>query len=384
MDKKDLVLNNYEKQFGKQPDLLVRACGRINVIGEHTDYNDGFVLPAAIDRHIYFAVGRSGDQNCHWFADDINQAHHFQFPKLEKSEKLWVNYLKGILDQFQRDGHDLAGINCVFGGNLPIGAGVSSSAAIEGGFALAVSTLFDLGYVKKDLASLAQRSSNTFVGMPCGIMDQFASLMGKQEHVIRLDCRSLDYQYFPFRSDDYTLLLVNSHVTHDLTESGYGDRVVESAAGLNVIKEKFTRVTSFRDVSLAMLEDCQSVMKDIVYRRCSYIIKEIQRVKDASTALTNSDFHQLGRLMYETHAGTKDEYEVSCPELDFLVDYAKNRSEVLGARMMGGGFGGCTINLVEKQHLELFKARITTAYHKKMGILPDTYQVNIVEGTSVV
>ena len=384
MNKKESVISTYEQLFNKKPEIVVQACGRINIIGEHTDYNDGFVLPAAIDRYIYFAVGKSGDLNCKWHAFDIDQTDEFELPTLGKSEKLWVNYLKGILDQFQRDGHALAGINCVFGGNLPIGSGLSSSAAIEGGFGLAVSTLFDLEYAKKDLATLAQRSSNSFVGIPCGIMDQFASLMGKESNVIQLDCRSLEFQYFPFHSDDYTLLLVNSHVTHDLTASGYPDRVRESRAGLEILKKRYPEITSFRDVTIEMLESCNAELGDKIYRRCAYIIKEIHRVPKASIALTDSNFPELGRLMTQTHFGTRDEYEVSCPEIDFLVDYAINRSEVLGSRMMGGGFGGCTINLVEKQHLELFKAKISSAYFQKQGIRPEMYEMNIVEGTSVV
>ncbi len=384
MNKQQQVIQSYEQQFGRAPEIVVRACGRINLLGEHVDYNDGFVLPAAIDKYIYFALGKRRDEHYDWYALDLDDRFEVTPDHLERGEKGWANYLMGILDQFQKAGKSVPGMNCAFGGNLPIGAGLSSSAAIEGGFGLGINELFNVGYTKTELAALGQRAEQQFVGMPCGIMDQFSSLMGKEGQVIQLDCRSMDYAYFPFQSDQYVLLLVNSHVSHALTDSGYPQRVKESLAGLRVLQNKFQGVSSFRDVTAEMLSAIKPVVEDEIYRRCDYIIQEIRRVPEASAALQANDFKRLGELMFETHAGLRDDYEVSCSEIDFLVDFAAQQQEVVGSRMMGGGFGGCTINLVEKQHLELFRVKVRMAYQKQFGIFPDTYEVNIVEGTSVV
>ena len=384
MNDQQSVLNAFREQFGRDPEVMIRACGRINLIGEHTDYNDGFVLPAAIDKHLYFAVGRNQEARFRLRALDIDAAFDSEGLQPAPTSELWVNYLLGIADQFIREGAVLEGVDCTFGGNLPIGAGVSSSAALEGGFAMALNTIFQMGWDKVALARLAQRSSHSFVGIPCGIMDQFASLMGQEHQVIQLDCRSLDYTYFPFETERYSLILLNSRVSHSLAESAYGERVKECRSGLDIIAQSFPEVASFRDVKPEMLEACRPQMGELIYRRCSYVIGEIQRVLEACRLLLADDFAALGQLMYATHDGLQNDYEVSCSEIDFLVAQAKARREVLGARIMGGGFGGCTINLVETSFRELFKSSMKIAYEREFGIELEAIPVNIVEGTSVI
>ncbi len=384
MNNQKTIIEGFRNAFGREPDLLIRACGRINLLGGHTDYNDGYVLPAAIDKHLYFAVGINDESRFRWIAQDIGQRFDSEDLSVHASDQLWANYLQGIVQQFQNRQVPIQGVDCVFGGNLPIGAGVSSSAAIEGGFGLALNTLFNGGFTKVELAQLAQRSSRDFVGVPCGIMDQFASLMGRDKRVIRLDCQSLNYEYFPFDTDQYMLLLLNSKVSHSLAESAYGTRVEECAQGLRIIGEAFPQVKSFRDVSLEMLATCRTSLGDVLYRRCDYVVREIHRVVEACHHLEEGDFHGLGQLMFQTHTGLRDDYEVSCEEIDFLIEVAKQQNEVLGARIMGGGFGGCTINLVRKPFVELFKSRARIAYRRRFGIELDAIPVNIVQGTAIV
>ena len=372
------------ENFGNRPDVIVKSCGRINILGEHTDYNDGFVLPAAIDKHIYFAASKNNSNTLRFIALDFGEQIEVDLDEIIKSDKSWANYCLGIVEQFKQLDCDLEGVDCVFGGDIPIGAGVSSSAALEGGLALCINTLFNIGMSKPKLALLAQRAEHEFVGMPCGIMDQFSTLMGKHDQVIQLDCRSLDYQYFPFKTSTHAIVLLNSKVSHALADSAYPERVQQCKEGLAIIKSAFPEVSSFRDLDQHMLEKCKDELGDLLFRRCDYVNKEIQRVPQACNYLLEGDFDGLGKLMFETHHGLRYDYEVSCAEIDFLVDFAMGRSEVLGSRIMGGGFGGCTINLVELQHVELFKAKASIAYKQAFGIDLDYLDVNIVDGTSVI
>ncbi len=373
----------FEQQFNRQPTLLVRACGRINLIGEHTDYNYGYVLPAAIDKYLYFAVAENHTNVCRFYAADIEQTGDADLQHIQKSEQLWLNYLRGILQQFQQVGVALRGIDVAFGGNLPIGAGVSSSAALECGFAFALNNWFNVGFSREDLARLAQRSSHQFLGIPCGIMDQFASLMGKAGHFLLLDCRSLAYRYIPCALGDYEIVLLNSNVHHELASSAYGERVTECRVGAAHLQKYYPQVNSLRDVAMSMLEAHRGELDPIVYRRCYYVVGEYERTLQACRYLQAGQTEALGQLLYATHAGLRDDYEVSCAEVDFLVESAQNFEGVVGARVMGGGFGGCTINLVRSDCAEDFVKSAEAAYFEKFGIKLSRLDVHIADGTDV-
>ena len=377
------ILHAFRSKFQKEPTVVVQANGRINLIGEHTDYNQGYVLPGAVDKYLYFAMSLQETPRLSAVAVDINEELEVETHALQPGPKSWANYLMGIIQQFQKLGAPIKGIQCVFGGNIPIGAGMSSSAALESGFGMGLSKLYGMQLSGLEIAQLSQRSSNEFIGVPTGIMDQFSSLMGKDNRVFKLDCGTMEHEYFPFISTEYDLVLVNSKVSHALEHTAYRDRVEECQMGLAVIRSHFLQVETFKDVTKDMLNKVEPYLMAKVYNRCRYVVEENERVIRATRALLSGDFITLGRLMNATHAGLRDLYEVSCPEIDFLVQFAQLQPEVLGARIMGGGFGGVTINLVQKSSLELFKAKIQSAYPIAWGIEPDVIKVSLVDGTHV-
>lgn len=381
MNLPEKISHVFTRKFGRDCDLLIRASGRINIIGEHTDYNDGFVLPAAIDKYIYFAVGKNHTGKCRFWANDIEEAAELDLRDIKAGDKLWANYLFGILDQFQHLGAQLEGIDVAFGGNLPIGSGMSSSAAMEVGFASALKHLFEVEIQKQDIAKLAQRSSHQFIGVPCGIMDQFASIMGKKDRVIRLDCRSLEFDYIPFYLEDYKVVMINSKVSHSLASSEYGTRVKECRTGVEILQKFYPEVNSLRDVSLEQLAAHRAEMPELIYKRCHYVVSENDRLLRACDVLQEGDIEQLGKLLNETHDGLRYEYEVSAPEVDFLVEFAQQYPGVSGSRIMGGGFGGCSINLVKKDRVTAFKKAVLEAYQKAFNILGEAYEVAAVDGT---
>ncbi len=383
MHNADSIKSFFTTKFGQNPALMVRACGRINLIGEHTDYNDGFVLPGAIDKHLYFAIAENGTSECRFYAADIEDTGTTDLKRLVKDKKLWLNYLRGILQQFQLSGKEIRGVDVAFGGNLPIGAGVSSSAALECGFAFALNELFDAGLTRLELAKLAQNSSHQFLSIPCGIMDQFASLMGKAGHFMLLDCRSLEHRYVPGKLLDYQLVLLNSNVHHELASSAYGERVAECRAGVVVLQKYFPDVKSLRDAGLPMLDAHRKEMGETVYRRCKYVVTEHLRTLQACEHLQNGESNALGQLLFETHEGLSKDYEVSCPEIDFLVDIARGFDGVAGARVMGGGFGGCTINLVQINVADKFIHYAKVAYAQRFGIEATDILVNLSDGTNL-
>ncbi|MCI4648579.1 galactokinase [Phaeodactylibacter sp.] len=377
------IASAFRDKFSSQP-LLVQGCGRINIIGEHTDYNEGFVLPASINKYIYFAIAENGTNECHFHALDINDSYQFSLDNIKKSDKGWANYLMGILDQLQQEDILLEGVDVVFGGDLPIGSGMSSSAALEAGFALGICSLFNLQKSRQELAQLAHRSSNNFLGIPSGIMDQFASLLGQRGQAIKLDCRSLQYEYVQLDLKDYELLLINTGVSHALANSAYKDRVRECREGAEAVAQKFEGIQSLRDVSLEQLEACREDLTAVVYQRCRYVIEENERLHQALHLLTNGEMEALGELLLRTHEGLSKAYEVSCRELDFLVELAKGHEGVAGARMMGGGFGGCTLNLVKKSAKEDFLKYVKKEYYRAFSIQAEHYELEIVDGTDIV
>ncbi len=376
---------HFESVFQKKPEFIFLSPGRINLIGEHIDYNDGFVLPAAINKYICFAISKNENSECHLIAKDLNETYQFNWnDELKPIDKMWANYILGVLHQLKNSNFEMQGFNMVFSSTIPMGAGLSSSAALECGVGFAVNSIFKLGLSKKDIALIGQKSEHTFVGVNCGIMDQFASVFGKKNNVIKLNCNTLEYEYYQADFNNYSLLLLDSNVKHTHLTSGYNVRRQEVEQGLSIIKLHFPEVKTYRNCSENMVLELQEKLGETLFKRCHFVVKEIQRVQDAAIAIENSDLKKLGELMAQTHIGLSKEYEVSCDELDFLVDAVQNEKSVLGARMMGGGFGGCSINLVEKGlENELIK-KIAAKYKTAFGIDLKSYKVKISKGTSFV
>lgn len=383
MDLNSTILNSLSEkfinQFNSQP-VFYHAPGRINLIGEHTDYNDGFVLPAAIDKAIYFAVGKNNLNLLRLYSIDYNESFEIALSDLHKSDTHWANYLIGVTVQFQRRGLQPGGIDCVFGGDIPLGAGLSSSAALECGFAICLNDQFDYKIDPSELILMAQKAEHEFAGVMCGIMDQFASTFGQDGHVIKLDCRSLDYEYFPLTNEKVDVILCDTKVKHTLASSEYNIRRQECEKGVEILKRKYPQITALRDATPEMLEEVKSDMEDNVYQRSHYVIHEVVRVENACQALLKNDFETFGKLMYETHEGLSKEYLVSCKELDVLVDVARNDPNVLGARMMGGGFGGCTINLIRKGGADKFIDTVLKEYPALTNNETEIYRVKISDG----
>ena len=370
------------EQSGAEP-ILVRSPGRVNLIGEHTDYNLGFVLPAAIDKAIFLAIAPRADRTLRLCALDTGQSYAGSLDALHPVPEQWPNYLLGILREFQELGLALPGLDCVFGGNVPIGCGLSSSAALEGGFAFGLDAMLGFGLDRVALAKLSQRSENRFVGVNCGIMDQFASLLGRDKRLIRLDCRDLSYEYVPFEREDLRIVLCDTRVRRSLTGSDYNARRSECEEGVALLQRREPAIASLRDVSGHMLEAHRGLLRPEVYRRCAYVVAENQRVLDACVALAGGDMAALGTAMTESHAGLARGYEVSCPELDWLAEAAQAMPGVLGARMMGAGFGGCTINLVEADRLEAFEARMGRVYRDQLHTEPAIHVCRLRGGTEL-
>lgn len=378
------VTASFKEQFNAEPGYVFLSPGRINIIGEHVDYNDGYVLPAAINKYVCFAVSENEDGQNTFFAKDLNESYSFNLnDELKPVDKMWVNFFLGVLQQMKERGFAMKGLNIAFSSTVPMGAGLSSSAAVECGYAFALNKIFDLGLTKEEIALIGQKSEHTYVGVNCGIMDQFASVFGKKNKVIKLDCNTLEYEYHNADFKDYALLLLDSKVKHTHLTSGYNDRRNEVEQGLAILKQHYPEVKTFRDLNEAQVEAVKNELGDVIYRRCLFVVREIQRVLDAVAALENQDFAELGRLMYATHTGLSKNYEVSCEEIDFLVDSVRNDENVLGARMMGGGFGGCSINLVKKEAVNGLIERISKEYKEKFNIKLEAYKVKIAKGTTL-
>ncbi|WP_337042440.1 galactokinase [Emticicia sp. 17c] len=379
------IKQKFSEIFNHTPDLIVRAPGRINLIGEHTDYNDGFVLPAAIDKAIYFAISKRDDERCQLVSYDLNDSYEVSLDTLVKSEKGWANFLIGVVAELKAANYIIPnGFNVVFGGDVPLGAGLSSSAAVESGIGFALKQLYNLPLSSIDLALVAQKAEHNFAGVKCGIMDMFASIHGKEKSVIKLDCRDLTFQYFPFNTTQYTLVLCNSGVKHNLGDTEYNKRRAECEEGVAILQNAYPQVNSLRDVSISMLRSQSDKLSPTVYIRCRYVVEEISRVEEACQALLKDNFVTFGEKMYQTHNGLSQFYEVSCPELDFLVEQTFDDKNVLGARMMGGGFGGCTINLVKTKAVDSFLSRMAEGYEAKFGKELVSYKVAITNGVETI
>jgi galactokinase len=378
-----VVADRFRRHFPGKP-ILVVSPGRVNLIGEHTDYNEGFVMPGATDKAVVFAVAPRADGLCHFVSRDFEQEFRCELGQFHRSPLRWPDYVQGVLDQFVKAGHRIGGISCVFGGDIPIGAGMSSSAAIEGGLAFALNALFSLRLDSLTLVKLAQKAEHEFVGVRCGIMDQFINIHGKAQSVLKLDCRSLAYEHIPFERDDLRLVIADTLVRRELASSEYNVRRGQCETGVNALKVHDPSIRSLRDVGLDLLRDHRSELDAVVYRRCEYVVRENIRVTEASAALARNDFAVLGGLMNLSHAGLRDDYEVSSAELDALVEAARRVPGVLGARMMGAGFGGCTISLVEAGAVPDFEARVSREYEAGTGQAPKIHVIRIEAGTHAV
>ncbi len=377
----DNVFSEFNRRFDNDP-ILVKAPGRVNLIGEHTDYNEGFVLPAAIDKVIILGFALNESKKARLYSIDMKESCEIDLKKdLEKSDHHWANYILGVVDQLQKRGETIGGFDCVFGGDIPIGAGLSSSAALEAGVVLGLSKLFDLSISKTEMAKIGQAAENHFVGMQCGIMDQFANIQGKEGHALKLDCRSLEFELYPFRRSDIKIILCDTNVHRELTSSEYNIRRQQCEEGVRIMKKYYPDVKSLRDLDLPSLKKHMGDFNPTVFQRCKFVLEENDRVEAACEALINDNLETFGKLMYESHYGLRDLYEVSCKELDALVEIAETLDGVYGSRMMGGGFGGCTINLVKKEFVDEFINSMETQYRKKVGDGLEIYQASISDGT---
>jgi len=388
------IRSQFLNHFNQSPAIVVKSPGRINLIGEHIDYNHGFVLPASIDKFIEVAIGKRTDGLIQMVALDLEQTIIVPTHNLTPHTTQWVNYIIGVVDQVLNTENNVAsieknlttGFNICIQGNIPLGAGLSSSAALESAVIFALNELYNLSLTKMQMALMAQKAEHKFAGVHCGLMDMFASLHGQKNKAILLDCDSLAYTYYPIELENYSIVLFDTQIKHELASSEYNTRRLECESGLTKIQEKYPSVKTFRDISLEQVEASlasNDVSGSKVYQRCKYVVEEIQRVELAVQDLIKGDIQAFGKKMFETHEGLSKLYEVSCPELDFLVEAVSNNENVLGARMMGGGFGGCTINIIKTSSIEEITKKITSSYAQLMHKTLAIYITSIEEGTHI-
>ncbi|HYF68017.1 MAG TPA: galactokinase [Ohtaekwangia sp.] len=378
------VLDSFTSRYKDKP-LVVRSPGRINLIGEHTDYNEGFVMPAAIHYDTIFAISETAASMAEIYSLSFDEVVRVDVNNPEKVvTPKWANYLFGVMKQFLMQGYTLKPFRCVFGGDIPMGAGLSSSASMECGFAFALNALHQFNVPREKLMFMAQWAEHHYAGVKCGIMDQFASMMGREDHVMVLDCRSMEYDYSPIKLPDHTIVLCDSKVKHALVDSEYNTRRNECEQGVAILKKHYPDIKSLRDATVEMLNNHRDEMRGKVYDRCLYIVEEIQRVREASEDLKANRLEAFGKKMYDTHDGLSKRYEVSCKELDFLVNEARKFGSIAGSRMMGGGFGGCTINLVPTMEVDRFIATVSIAFRAAMAHEMAAYIVHIKDGTNII
>lgn len=369
----------------RENSIVVRSPGRINLIGEHTDYNEGFVLPAAIDKAVFLVLNPLETDEIILHAADLGESYTTSITNtVRPASQVWPLFLLGVVEQFKQVGVTLKGFEAALTSDIPIGAGLSSSAAVECAMAMALNTYTGAGLDHLTLVQLAQKAENYYVGVMCGIMDQFASMFGKKDHVLQLDCRSLEYHYYPFRHEGVSVILFDSGVKHSLGDSEYNLRRKQCEKGVALVQQQLPGIKSLRDVTLQQLNSFVYNNDPLTYIRCRYVVEEIQRLKKACQDLERGDLVAFGSRMYETHFGLSKMYEVSCAELDILVDHVSHLKPVLGARMMGGGFGGCTINLIREDEAAAVIEQTIEKYKTATGKDLKTYIVQIEAGTCII
>lgn len=371
---KEKVIGKFRELYGEGASLFA-SPGRINLIGEHTDYNGGFVFPGAVDKGIVAAIRPNGTERVRAWSLDMNEASEFGLHEEDKPGQSWARYIFGVCREVQKRGGHIGGFDTVFAGDVPLGAGMSSSAALESTYAFALNELWQCGIDRFELAKIGQATEHNYCGVNCGIMDQFASVFGKKGNLIRLDCRSLEYAYFPFDPKGYRLVLVDSRVKHELVGSPYNDRRASCERVARELGQEF-----LRGATMEQLDAVKERISEEDYKRARYVIGEERRVLDVCDALERGDYETVGRRMYETHWGMSKDYEVSCEELDFLVEVAE-ACGVSGSRIMGGGFGGCTINLVKEELYDSFIATAREKFAARYGHEPKVYDVVISDGS---
>lgn len=379
----ETMLRTFQEQYNMAPELNVKAPGRINIIGDHTDYNLGFVLPAAIDKYTYFVSARNNTQRISITSVDFEQTHAFDIGISQITSGSWQKYIEAITLVLREQGYTFDGYNMLLAGNIPIGAGLSSSASLTCGIIFSINELFDLGISKVEIALLAQEAE-VRIGLNCGLMDQYAVLQSKKNHCLFLDCQSLAFDFLPADFKDCSIVLINSNIKHDLAESEYNHRRQDVENTLVKLQRFNLGIQSPRDVSFDLLNEAKESLDATGVNRLSFVLEENQRVLDTCKALKAGDMIQVGKLMNASHQGLSKKYEVSCPELDFLANCAQEKDYVLGSRMMGGGFGGCTINLVKKGFEKQLINEVTIAYKAKTGNEPRAFMLGIGEGVCVI
>lgn len=381
---KNEIAQKFKDLYGTEP-LVVRSPGRINIIGEHTDYNNGFVLPAAIDKAAYLAIALRDDDEIHLKAEDLNETFSISIKDMKPvSDVSWPNYILGSAAQFPKKGVALKGFNALLTSNVPIGAGLSSSAAVECATTFALNELFKTKLDRVEMVKMSQKAEHEYAGVMCGIMDQFASMMGKKDHVIKLDCKSLEYEYVPFKLEGVKILLLDTNVKHSLASSEYNTRRKECAQAVEWIKEHEPNVNSLRDATEEMLDKYVLPKDALIDKRSRFVVQEINRLQKACDDLRRGDIQSMGKKMFATHDGLSEMYAVSCDELDYLINFVRNNDAVIGARMMGGGFGGCTINLVKEEAIPGLIKDASAQYEKHSGKKLSAYVVSISDGTEII
>jgi len=377
---KEEIIKIFSEKFGNETPEVYTSPGRINLIGEHTDYNGSFVFPGAIDKGITAAIRFNGTDKVRAYAIDLDESSEFGLEEDDLPKEGWAKYIFGVCREIIKRGGTVRGFDTVFTGDVPLGAGMSSSAALESTYAFALNDLLHLGIDKFELARIGQSTEHNYVGVNCGIMDQFVSLFGKKGHLIRLDTKTMEYAYFPFDPQGYKLVLLDTVVKHELASSAYNKRRESCENAARAIAKRHPEVEFLRDASMEMLNEVRNEISDEDYMRARYVIEETQRVRDVSDALERGDYETVGEKMYETHHGMSKLYEVSCEELDFLNDVARTHG-VTGSRVMGGGFGGCTINLVKDELYDSFIADAKKQFSARFGHEPKVYEVVISDGS---
>lgn len=377
----DPIRQQFQQYFGKEHQIAA-APGRVNLIGEHTDYNQGFVLPGAIDKYIFVGLSSRADNRLHLRAIEYGETFSFPLEDIHPV-KGWPTYLLGMIHMLLPDPRQAEGLDVLVTGEIPVGAGMSSSAALCSAFGLALNERFGLGLSRMEIALAGQKTEHVFAALQCGIMDQFASLHGKAGHLMKLDCRNLQFEYIPFDFPSHRIVLVNTGVSHQLASSEYNLRRRQCEAGVSELQKFYPEIQSLRDVTLEQLAAHQGQMDPIDFMRCRFIVEENQRLLDGCAFLQQKNLQAFGRLMYGSHEGLSRDYEVSCPESDFLVQETEKIPGVLGARQMGGGFGGCIITLVEEERVETFISVIQEKYQHRFSKTSACYIMNISEGARI-
>jgi galactokinase len=383
MKLKNIINQIFIEQYKEAPQVVTFSPGRVNIIGEHTDYNEGFVLPGAITKGAYFAVSLRTDDKINILAHDLKLSYSTDVKQLYSvNNENWPNYILGAAAQFLKKGVTLSGFDAVLLSEVPIGAGLSSSAAIECATIYAFNALYGAKLEKLEMVKMAQLAEHEYAGVECGIMDQFASMMGKKDHLIKIDCRNLEYSYIPLNLKNSKIVLFDTGVKHSLASSSYNDRKRKCETAVTAMNNQGANIKSLRDASIVMLEKIRGEYPNI-YQPSSYVIQEIDRVNQACNFLQQGDLFNCGNLLHQSHDGLRDLYQVSCSELDFLVNAVKGKKGVFGARMMGGGFGGCTINIIEEQFIDDIFSSISIQYENTFNLPLKMYITELSDGTTI-